>query len=167
MLLTDIFTPLCYGQRIGIFAGSGIGKSTLLSMFEKSDSFDKVVISLVGERGREVREFIEDYLGDNLKKSVVVVATSDESPILRKMAPLKAFTIAEYFCSKGDNVLLILDSITRFAHAIRDISMNSGELPVTRGYPTSVFSELPRLLERAGPREKEKGSITGNNFSPR
>ncbi|RPD37695.1 flagellar protein export ATPase FliI [Candidatus Liberibacter solanacearum] len=156
----DIFTPLCYGQRIGIFAGSGIGKSTLLSMFAKSDCFDKVVISLVGERGREVREFIEDYLGDNLKKSVVVVATSDESPILRKMAPLTAFTIAEYFCSKGDNVLLILDSITRFAHAIREISMNSGELPVTRGYPASVFSELPRLLERAGPREKEKGSIT-------
>ncbi|ACT57157.1 flagellar protein export ATPase FliI [Candidatus Liberibacter asiaticus] len=156
----DIFTPLCHGQRIGVFAGSGIGKSTLLSMFARSDCFDKVIISLVGERGREVREFIEDYLGDNLKKSVVVVATSDESPILRKMAPLTAVTIAEYFSSKGDNVLLILDSITRFAHSIREIATNSGELPVARGYPTSVFSELPRLLERIGPSEKEKGNIT-------
>ncbi|QTP63816.1 flagellar protein export ATPase FliI [Candidatus Liberibacter africanus] len=156
----DLFTPLCYGQRIGVFAGSGIGKSTLLSMFAKSDCADKVVISLVGERGREVREFVEDYLGDNLKKSVVVVATSDESPIIRKMAPFTAVTIAEYFCSKGDNVLLILDSITRFAHSIREIAINSGELPVTRGYPTSVFSELPRLLERVGPREKDKANIT-------
>ncbi|MEG8098964.1 flagellar protein export ATPase FliI [Candidatus Liberibacter brunswickensis] len=156
----DIFTPLCYGQRIGIFAGSGIGKSTLLSMFAKSSCFDKVIISLVGERGREVREFIEDCLGENLKKSVVVVATSDESPIIRKMAPLTAITIAEYFCSKGDNVLLILDSITRFAHSIREIAINAGELPVTRGYPTSVFSELPRLLERVGPSEKGKGNIT-------
>ncbi|MBY7649190.1 MAG: flagellar protein export ATPase FliI [Candidatus Liberibacter europaeus] len=156
----DLFTPLCQGQRIGVFAGSGIGKSTLLSMFARSDCFDKVVISLVGERGREVREFIEDALGDNLKKSVVVVATSDESPILRKMAPLTAVTIAEYFCSQGESVLLILDSITRFAHAIREIAMNSGELPVARGYPASVFAELPRLLERAGPGEKDSGDIT-------
>ncbi|MBA5723620.1 flagellar protein export ATPase FliI [Candidatus Liberibacter sp.] len=156
----DIFTPLCQGQRLGIFAGSGIGKSTLLSMFARSDFCDKVVISLVGERGREVREFVEGSLGDNLKKSVVVVATSDESPILRRMAPLTSITIAEYFCSQGENVLLIVDSITRFAHAIREIAMDSGELPVTRGYPSSVFSELPRLLERAGTGEKDKGNIT-------
>ncbi|MBL0848621.1 MAG: flagellar protein export ATPase FliI [Candidatus Liberibacter ctenarytainae] len=156
----DIFTPLCHGQRIGIFSGSGVGKSTLLSMFARSDSFDKIVVSLVGERGREVREFIEDSLGENLRRSIVVVATSDESAILRKMAPLTAVTIAEYFCSKGENVLLIVDSITRFSHAIRDIAMHSGELPVTRGYPASVFSELPRLLERAGPGKQEDGTIT-------
>lgn len=156
----DIFSPLCLGQRLGIFAGSGVGKSTLLSMLARADAFDKVVIALVGERGREVREFIEDTLGDNLAKSVAVVATSDESPMLRKMAPLTAVTIAEHYRDQGDNVLLIIDSVTRFAHAIREVATASGEPPIARGYPASVFTELPRLLERAGPGAEGTGTIT-------
>lgn len=156
----DIFSPLCLGQRLGIFAGSGVGKSTLLSMLAKADAFDKVVIALVGERGREVREFIEDTMGDNMAKSIAVVATSDESPMLRKMASLSAVTIAEYFRDRGDNVLLIIDSVTRFAHAIREVAVASGEPPVARGYPASVFTELPRLLERAGPGPEGTGTIT-------
>jgi flagellum-specific ATP synthase len=156
----DIFSPLCLGQRLGIFAGSGVGKSTLLSMLARADAFDKVVIALVGERGREVREFIEDTLGANIKKSVAVVATSDESPMLRKMAPLSAVTIAEHFRDEGHNVLLIVDSVTRFAHAIREVATASGEPPVARGYPASVFTEMPKLLERAGPGPEGTGSIT-------
>ncbi|MCP8896800.1 flagellar protein export ATPase FliI [Shinella daejeonensis] len=156
----DIFAPLCLGQRLGIFAGSGVGKSTLLSMLARADAFDKVVIALVGERGREVREFIEDTLGENLAKSVAVVATSDESPMLRKMAPLTAVTIAEHYRDQGDNVLLIVDSVTRFAHAIREVATASGEPPIARGYPASVFTELPRLLERAGPGTESAGTIT-------
>jgi flagellum-specific ATP synthase len=115
----DIFTPLCFGQRLGIFAGSGVGKSTLLSMLAGADAFDRVVIALVGERGREVREFVEDTLGENMRKSIAIVATSDESPMLRKMAPLVAMTIAEHFRDQGENVLFIADSVTRFAHAVR------------------------------------------------
>ena len=156
----DIFSPLCLGQRLGIFAGSGVGKSTLLSMLARADAFDKVVIALVGERGREVREFIEDTLGTHMQKSVAVVATSDESPMLRKMAPLSAITIAEHFRDQGDNVLLIVDSVTRFAHAIREVATASGEPPIARGYPASVFTELPRLLERAGPGPEGTGTIT-------
>lgn len=156
----DIFSPLCLGQRLGIFAGSGVGKSTLLSMLARADAFDRVVIALVGERGREVREFIEDTLGDNMSKSIAIVATSDESPMLRKMAPLSAMTIAEHFRDKGENVLFIADSITRFAHAIREVAMAAGEPPVARGYPASVFTEMPRLLERAGPGEEGQGTIT-------
>lgn len=156
----DIFSPLCLGQRLGIFAGSGVGKSTLLSMLARADAFDKVVIALVGERGREVREFIEDTLGSHMQKSVAVVATSDESPMLRKMAPLSAITIAEHFRDQGDNVLLIVDSVTRFAHAIREVATASGEPPIARGYPASVFTELPRLLERAGPGPEGTGTIT-------
>ncbi len=156
----DIFSPLCLGQRLGIFAGSGVGKSTLLSMLARADAFDKVVIALVGERGREVREFIEDTLGDNMAKSIAVVATSDESPMLRKMAPLTAITIAEHFRDKGQNVLFIVDSVTRFAHAIREVATAAGEPPIARGYPASVFTELPRLLERAGPGAEGSGTIT-------
>ncbi|MBB4064111.1 flagellar protein export ATPase FliI [Gellertiella hungarica] len=156
----DIFSPLCYGQRLGIFAGSGVGKSTLLSMLARADAFDKVVIALVGERGREVREFIEDTLGVHMAKSIAVVATSDESPMLRKMAPLSAVTIAEHFRDQGDNVLLIVDSVTRFAHAIREVAVAAGEPPIARGYPASVFTELPRLLERAGPGAEGAGTIT-------
>nr|WP_316652330.1 flagellar protein export ATPase FliI [uncultured Gellertiella sp.] len=156
----DIFSPLCYGQRLGIFAGSGVGKSTLLSMLARADAFDKVVIALVGERGREVREFIEDTLGVHMAKSIAVVATSDESPMLRKMAPLCAVTIAEHFRDQGDNVLLIVDSVTRFAHAIREVAVAAGEPPIARGYPASVFTELPRLLERAGPGAEGAGTIT-------
>ncbi|KAA0699502.1 flagellar protein export ATPase FliI [Neorhizobium sp. P12A] len=156
----DIFSPLCLGQRLGIFAGSGVGKSTLLSMLARAEAFDKVVIALVGERGREVREFIEDTLGEHMKKSIAVVATSDESPMLRKMAPLSAITIAEHFRDAGDNVLLIIDSVTRFAHAIREVATASGEPPIARGYPASVFTEMPRLLERAGPGAEGAGTIT-------
>ncbi|QEE46468.1 flagellar protein export ATPase FliI [Rhizobium sp. WL3] len=156
----DIFSPLCLGQRLGIFAGSGVGKSTLLSMLARADAFDKVVIALVGERGREVREFIEDTLGENMAKSIAVVATSDESPMLRKMAPLTAITIAEHFRDKGQNVLFIVDSVTRFAHAIREVATAAGEPPIARGYPASVFTELPRLLERAGPGAEGTGTIT-------
>ncbi|TCL75606.1 flagellar protein export ATPase FliI [Rhizobium sp. BK251] len=156
----DLFSPLCLGQRLGIFAGSGVGKSTLLSMLARAGTFDKVVIALVGERGREVREFIEDTLGENMRKTVAVVATSDESPMLRKMAPLTAMTIAEHFRDNGDNVLLIVDSVTRFAHAIREVATASGEPPIARGYPASVFTELPRLLERAGPGAEGTGTVT-------
>lgn len=156
----DIFSPLCLGQRLGIFAGSGVGKSTLLSMLARADAFDRVVIALVGERGREVREFIEDTLGADMQKTVAVVATSDESPMLRRLAPLTAMTVAEYFRDQGDNVLMIVDSITRFAHAVREVGIASGEPPVARGYPASVFTELPKLLERAGSGRDDEGSIT-------
>jgi flagellum-specific ATP synthase len=156
----DIFSPICLGQRLGVFAGSGVGKSTLLSMIARASAFDRVVISLVGERGREVREFIEDTLGDNLAKSVVVVATSDESPMLRRLAPLTAMTVAEFFRDAGQNVLMIVDSVTRFAHAVREVGIASGEAPIARGYPASVFTELPKLLERAGPGGRDAGSIT-------
>ena len=158
--VVDIFAPLCRGQRMGVFAGSGVGKSTLLSMFARAADFDRAVIALVGERGREVREFIEDTLGENMKKTVAVVATSDESPMLRRMAPLTAMTIAEHFRDKGENVLLVVDSLTRYAHALREVGMASGEPPVARGYPASVFTALPGLLERAGPGQEGAGAIT-------
>ena len=156
----DIFTPLCFGQRLGIFAGSGVGKSTLLAMLAGADAFDTVVVALVGERGREVREFLEDTLGASLAKTVAVVATSDESAGMRKRAPDTAMRVAEHFRDRGDRVLLILDSITRFAHALREVAIGTGEPPVARGYPASVFTDLPRLLERAGPGAAGAGSIT-------
>ena len=159
--VVDIFTPLCFGQRIGIFAGSGVGKSTLLAMMANADSFDTVVVALVGERGREVREFLEDTLGERgRKKTVAVVATGDESAQARKRAPDTAMRIAEYFRDRGDQVLLIIDSVTRFAHAAREVAAAGGEPPVARGYPASVFTEMPRLLERAGPGLEGTGSIT-------
>ena len=157
----DLFTPLCLGQRIGIFAGSGVGKSSLLAMLARSRDFDTVVIALVGERGREVREFIEESLRDSLGSAVVVVSTGDESPMMRRQAPKTATTIAEYFRDRGDKVLLMVDSVTRYAHAARDVALAAGEPPVARGYTPSVFSDLPKLLERAGPGEDGKGSITG------
>jgi flagellum-specific ATP synthase len=157
----DIFTPLCFGQRLGVFAGSGVGKSTLLAMLAGADAFDTVVVALIGERGREVREFLEDTLGaTNMAKTVAVVATSDESAMMRRRAPDTAMRVAEYFRDRGDRVLLILDSITRFAHALREVATGTGEPPVARGYPASVFTELPRLLERAGPGAEGAGSIT-------
>jgi flagellum-specific ATP synthase len=159
--IIDLFTPLCFGQRIGIFAGSGIGKSTLLAMLAGSRDFDATVIALVGERGREVREFLDDALGASRSKAVAVVATSDESPALRRLAPKTALTIAEHFRDQGESVLLIVDSITRFAHAAREVALAAGELAVARGYTPSVFSDIPKLLERAGPGEEGKGSITG------
>jgi flagellum-specific ATP synthase len=163
--LIDIFTPLCHGQRVGIFAGSGVGKSTLLGMLAASKGFDTVVIALVGERGREVREFIEEALGANRPLAVTVVATGDESAMMRQMAPLTATTIAEYFRDRGDKVLLMIDSVTRYAHAARDVALSAGEPAVARGYAPSVFTSLPRLLERAGPgvegKDGKGGSITG------
>lgn len=161
ILAIDLFTPVCAGQRMGLFAGSGVGKSTLMSMFSKADGFDTIVVALVGERGREVREFIEDALGDNLHRTVVVVATSDESALRRRLAPRTAMTIAEYFSSANQSVLLIVDSITRYAHACRDVALSAGELPVSRGYPPSTFAEIAQLLERAGPGTGDEGSITG------
>jgi flagellum-specific ATP synthase len=157
----DLFTPLCLGQRIGIFSGSGIGKSTLLAMLSRASGFDTVVIALVGERGREVREFLEDALGNKRERIIAVVSTGDESPMMRRLAPKTATSIAEYFRDRGENVLLIVDSITRFAHAARDVALAAGEPPVSRGYTPSVFSNLPGLLERAGPGEEGSGSITG------
>ncbi len=157
----DLFTPICEGQRIGIFAGSGVGKSTLLSMLAKCEGFDTIVVALVGERGREVREFLEGPIQANRVKSVMVVSTGDESPMMRRQAPKTALSIAEYFRDLGDSVFLIVDSVTRFAHAARDVALAAGEPAVARGYTPSVFSDLPRLLERAGPGEEGKGSITG------
>ncbi|CAI2933377.1 flagellum-specific ATP synthase FliI [Aminobacter niigataensis] len=157
----DIFTPLCLGQRMGIFAGSGVGKSTLLAMLAGADAFDTVVVALIGERGREVREFLEDTIGvASMAKTVAVVATSDESAMMRRRAPDTAMRVAEHFRDRGDRVLLVLDSITRFAHALREVAIGAGEPPVARGYPASVFTDLPKLLERAGPGMEGKGSIT-------
>jgi flagellum-specific ATP synthase len=157
----DIFMPICYGQRLGIFAGSGVGKSTLLGMLAQASAFDCVVVALVGERGREVREFLEDSIGkEAMAKTVCIVATSDESAMMRMTAPDLAMQTAEYFRNRGKRVLFLLDSVTRFAHALREVSSASGELPVARGYPASVFAELPKLLERAGPGHQGGGSIT-------
>ncbi len=157
----DIFTPLCGGQRIGIFAGSGVGKSTILSMLSSAAGFDTVVVVLVGERGREVREFAESTLGKEKHRLVSVVATGDESPLMRRLAPRTGMRLAEYFRDRGENVLIIMDSVTRYAHACRDVALSAGEAPVARGFPPSVFSDLPQLLERAGPGAEGSGFITG------
>ena len=156
----DGLCTLGKGQRIGIFAGSGVGKSTLMGMIAKKVKADLNVIALVGERGREVREFIENDLGEEgMKRSVVVVATSDQPAMMRSKCPMTATAIAEYFMQQGKDVLLMMDNLTRFAMARRDVGLSIGEPPIMRGYTSSIYSDMPRLLERAGC--FEGGSITG------
>jgi flagellum-specific ATP synthase len=162
----DAMATVGKGQRMGIFAGPGVGKSTLLGMVARNTSADVNVIALIGERGREVREFVEHTLGgEGLGRSVVVVATSDESPLLRVRAAHAACAIAEHFRAEGADALLMLDSITRFAHAQRQIGLSVGEPPATKGYTPSVFAALPELLERAGAVDDEPGGVGGGSVT--
>jgi flagellum-specific ATP synthase len=162
MAIFNTMLPIVKGQRIGLFAGSGVGKSSLMGQFAKHMTGDIAIIALIGERGRELREFVENVLGpEGLKRSIVIAATSDQSPLVRRRCALAAMSVAEHFRDSGKHVIFMADSITRFAEAHREVAVASGEMPALRGYPPSTSHMIMSLCERAGPGLEGQGDITG------